>query len=131
DKGIMITSNIELLNKSFEKTDEVIQLSEVKYIDHERDFIPTGNLNDCIIHKNKAYYYEEEIRLIYSLLGTGKVGNGLVYDWDSEPIKTGKYIKVNLDTLIDEIVLSPYASTWFYDIIQDLLQKYNLDKKIR
>src|SRR5690606_31529439 len=85
DKGIMITSNIELLNKSFEKTDEVIQLSEVKYIDHERDFIPTGNLNDCIIHKNKAYYYEEEIRLIYSLLGTGKVGNGLVYDWDSEP----------------------------------------------
>src|SRR5690606_7351081 len=131
DKGIMITSNIELLKKAFENTTEKVQLNEVLYIDYEKGFIPPNNINNPVLCKNIAYSYEEEIRLIYCLLGTGKVGNGLIYDWGAEKNEFGKYLKIDLNILIDEIILSPYAPIWFYDMIQDLLQKYDLDKKIK
>ena len=127
NKGIMITSNIENLIKSFDKTPESIQLSEVRYINHETDLIGKGNLNYPIIHKNVAYNYEDELRLIHLV----KVENGLVYDWDSEINSTGKQLSNNLEILIDEIILSPYSPRWFYDIIQDLTVKYNLNKKIK
>ncbi len=127
NKGIMITSNIENLIESFDKTPENIQLSEVRYINHETDLIGKGNLNYPIIHKNIAYNYEDELRLIHLV----KVENGLVYDWDSEINSSGKQLNNNLEILIDEIILSPYSPKWFYEIIQDLTIKYNLNKKIK
>lgn len=128
DKGLMITSTIKKLRDSFEKTEEVIQLSGINYIDHETDFIENpGNLNSAIIHKHKAYSFEEEIRLIHQV----KDGSGFYYDWESEEIKNGKNIKVNLNILIDEIVLSPYSPKWFFEMVKDLMEKYKLEKKIR
>jgi hypothetical protein len=67
------------------------------------------------------------LRLIHLV----KVENGLVYDWDSEINSSGKQLNNNLEVLIDEIILSPYSPKWFYDIIQDLSIKYNLNKKIK
>jgi hypothetical protein len=126
DKGIMITSSVNNLIKSLKFTPENIQLSEVKYINHNTDFIGTGNLNYPIIHKNAAYHYENELRLIHMV----KVEDGLIYDWDSEPIKSGKLLNVDLNILIDEITLSPFSPPWFHEIIDDLTTKYNLNKKI-
>ena len=71
--------------------------------------------------------YEDELRLIHLV----KVENGLVYDWNSEINTSGKQLSNNLEILIDEIILSPYSPRWFYDIIQDLMIKYNLNKKIK
>jgi hypothetical protein len=127
NKGIMITSSVNNVIKSFEFTSENVQLSEVKYIDHNTDLIGTNNLNYAIIHKNISYNYENELRMIYMV----KAENGLTYDWDSEPIKSGKLINVDLNILIDEIILSPFSPNWFYDIVFDLTKKYNLNKKIR
>ena len=127
NKGIMITSNIKNLIKSFETTPENIQLSEVRYINHETDLIGRSNLNYPIIRKNIAYNYENELRLIHLV----KVENGLAYDWDSEINSSGKQLNNNLEILIDEIIISPYSPKWFYDIVQDITIKYNLDKKIK
>ncbi len=127
NKGIMITSNINNLIKSFDTTPENILLSEVRYINHETDLIETDNLNYPVIYKNIAYSYENELRLIHKV----EVGNGLVYDWGSEINSSGKQLNNNLEILIDEIILSPYSPKWFYDIVQDLTIKYNLNKKIK
>jgi hypothetical protein len=76
--------------------------------------------------QNAAYHYENELRLIHMV----KVEDGLIYDWDSEPIKSGKLLNVDLNILIDEITLSPFSPPWFHEIIDDLTTKYNLNKKI-
>ena len=127
NKGIMITSNVEYLIKSFEATPENIQLSEIRYINYETDVIGKVNLNYPITHKNIAYNYEDELRLIHLV----KFENGLFYDWNSEINSVGKQLSNNLEILIDEIILSPYSPKWFYEIIQDLTTKYNLNKKIK
>lgn len=128
DKGLMITSSIEKLKESFEKTPEVIQLSEINYIDHETDLIDNpGNLTSAIIHKHKAFSFEEEIRLIHQV----KDRAGFFYDWESEKIKNGKNLKVDLNVLIDEVILSPYSPEWFLEMVKDLMKKYNLKKVIK
>lgn len=126
NQGIMIKSSINRIIESFENSKEIIQISEVKYIDHSKDYIPAGNLNYPIIHKNIAYNYEQEVRLIHKV----DMKNGLTHDWESEPNVNGRYIKTDLDKLIDEIVVSPYSPKWFYEIIMDIMNKYNLHKTI-
>ena len=38
------------------------------------------------------------------------------------------HIKVNLDTLIEKIVVSPKANSWFLDVLKNLVEKYNIPR---
>jgi len=46
--------------------------------------------------------------------------------------KAPKYrsYEIELDTLDYEIYVSPFSSDWFYDTIERLLKRLNIDKKI-
>lgn len=124
--GIMLKSTVNKLKKSLEKTAEDIQLSEVVYLDYSKDYMPDGNSNYPIIHKHIAYSYEEELRLIHTKMPE----HGWIYDWSKEVVHEGIHIKADLIDLIDEIVISPYASGWFLTLVKDISEKYGLDKPI-
>ncbi len=126
-KGIMITTNVNRLIEAFNNTKEKIQLSEIKYIDYKTERMPLGNMNYPLIHKNIHYEYEKEIRLIHTVNFT----SGLKYDWSKEEIEFGKYLNISLEHLIEEIVISPYAPKWFFDLVYNLCLKYNIKKEIR
>jgi len=126
-KGIMITSSMAKLQMSFRETTEDISLSEVEYINHNSDLMPDGNMMFPVIYKHVAYSFEKEVRLIHSV----KFKNGLVYDWTKEEVEQGKYIDVDLDILIEDIVISPYSPNWYIEIIQDLCEKYELNRTIK
>ena len=89
--------------------------------------IPDGNLNYQIIHKHKAYSYEDELRLIYKVPEVKRID----FDWEKEDNNSGINIKLDLNILIDDIVLSPYSPEWFTELVQDLMFKYGLNKQIR
>jgi hypothetical protein len=63
-KGILIKSSVEKLTKSFASTNEKLYLSEIQYLDYDKESMMDGNAFFPIIHKHKAYSYEDEIRLI-------------------------------------------------------------------
>ena len=125
-KGIMIKSSISRLIKAWENTKEEISLSEIKYIDYSHELMPDGNSMYPLIHKQIAYSYEEEVRLIYEIVPE----SGWDYDWTKEEVMEGLYIKANLSELIEEIILSPYSPKWFFKLVQDLSEKYELNKVI-
>lgn len=122
NQGIMITSKVSSIIEAFKQTKEDIDLSEVKYINHSFDEMPDGNTMFPVIHKHKAYSYEKELRLIHTV----DFGNGLIYDWSKEEIEQGKYIGLDLDKLIDEIILSPYSPSWYVKLIENLCETYGL-----
>lgn len=126
-KGIMIKSSINKLKVSFHNTNEELSLSEIEYIDYNNDYMPDGNSMYPVIHKHKAYTFEEELRLIYSV----ESEPGLTYNWNKEKIMKGKYIKVDVNELIDEIVVSPYAPDWFFELVEDLCYRFELNAKIK
>ncbi len=126
-KGIMIKSSISKLIKSLESTSENLSLSEIKYIDYSQEVMSDGNSMYPIIHKQVAYSYEEEMRLIYEV----PLESGWEYDWSKEEVMEGLYIKVDLNDLIEEIVVGPHSPQWFFKLIQDISEKYYLNKSIQ
>ncbi|CAA7389592.1 hypothetical protein [Chryseobacterium fistulae] len=126
-KGVMISSDIEKIVNAFKITKENIQISEVRYIDFKTERMPMGNMNYPIIHKNIHYDYEKEIRLIHTV----NLDKGWIYDWKSEENEFGKYIDIDINELIDEIIISPNSPKWFFNLIENLCKTYNLKKIIR
>jgi hypothetical protein len=122
----MLVSNTTKIIKALEQTEEKVQMSEVHYVDYKNDRIPDGNINWPIIHKHKAYNYEKEVRLIYSL----PIKPGIEVDWSKEESPTGKSLPVDLSSLLEKVVISPYAEQWYIDLIKDICSKYELDKPI-
>jgi hypothetical protein len=106
---------------------EEIRLSEVRYIDYDEEEMPDGNTIFPLIHKQKAYSYEEEIRLLYEV----KEQKGWQYDWSKEEIQEGKYLTVDIEALIEEVVVGPFSPHWYFEMIKNLMSKYEIDKPIR
>jgi hypothetical protein len=125
-KGIMIKSSISKLIKSLEVSTESMSLSEIRYIDYSQELMPDGNSMYPIIHKHIAYSYEEEVRLIFEKTPE----TGWEYDWSKEEVPEGIYIKANVSDLIEEIVVGPYSPQWFFKLVQDISEKYQLNKPI-
>ncbi|MBR9773461.1 MAG: hypothetical protein GYB55_00060 [Cytophagales bacterium] len=121
NQGIMIKSSFKRIINALKESKEKVYCSKVKYIDYDTDSIDIGNTMSPVVHKHKAYSYENEIRLIHEVSNIG---------WENEKYKNGIKVNVNLVKLIDEIVISPFAPEWFSDLIRDILDKYSLNFKL-
>ena len=124
-KGIMIKSTVNSLNSSLINSLEKIYLSEVKYLNYEIESILDGDVYFPIIHKQTAYSYENEVRLIHEV-----ATEGVSYDWSKHETQNGVFIKVDLNELIDEIIIGPHAPSYFLKLIEDITEKYGIKKPI-
>ena len=114
NQGIMIKSSFKRIINALKESKEKVYCSKVKYIDYDTDSIDIGNTMSPVVHKHKAYSYENEIRLIHEVSNIG---------WENEKYKNGIKVNVNLVKLIDEIVISPFPPEWFSDLIRDIRGK--------
>lgn len=126
-KGIMIKSKVSNLINALRETPQEIWISEIKYLDYVKDLMKDGNTFYPIIHKQNAYDYEGEIRLIYNV-DFPQIGK--TYDWSKEEIKEGKLLSVDLNLLKDEIIVGPFSPKWMTDLIIELADKYDLKKPV-
>lgn len=126
NQGLMITSKVSSIIESFKNTAEEINVSRVKYIDYQNERIQRGNIIYPVLHKHIAYSYENELRLIHKVSSK----KGQTYNWKKEEIEQGKYVKVDLNMMIDEIVLSPFAPSWYLDLVKNLCETYQLKTTI-
>nr|WP_243425089.1 DUF2971 domain-containing protein [Clostridium sardiniense] len=74
------------------------------------------NINTGLLRKAKYYEYEHELR---------------VYFEDRNSAELVKFIKVDLNSLIDEIIISPDCDEWFVDILNDILRRYSINKTVK
>ena len=73
------------------------------------------------------YEFEKEMRLFIFHYPLSEGGVIPPYD-----VETGRSLKVNIDTLIDKIYLSPFAGIWFEKSFRKLILEIrpSLEKKI-
>jgi hypothetical protein len=64
------------------------------------------------------------------LIHTVDFGNGWTYDWSKEEVEQGKYLKVDINKLIDEIIISPYSPDRYIKMIENLCETYGLKTTI-
>ena len=86
-----------------------IDIGKVKYIDYKKRFT---SINGAFWYKRKSFEYEKEVRAII-----------IKHDITSK----GIYIPIDIKKLILGVYVSPYAPTWFVDVVKDVVQKYRLN----
>lgn len=69
-----------------------------------------------LLRKAKYYEYEKELRLYFK-------------DIDNNELT--KFIKVDLNYMIDEIIISPNCDEWFLNILNNILKKYDLNIEVK
>lgn len=150
--GIAIKTDLSKLKEALSiENSKIFEIAKVEYIDYKNDKIlqdphyifeilnkiqtskteqeKYAILNETfpffvplLIHKRNAYEYENELRVLTRIIYNNgeNIGN-----------KVGEKCFVNINSLIDEIWISPYAPDWFVTTLRNLLKsKYGINKPI-
>jgi hypothetical protein len=111
--GVVIRTTADRLLRSLDQSAK-ITLGSVKYVDYRTNF---AGLHDRIFHKRKSLAHESEVRAITR----GHLGN----DW------TGLPVGVDLHTLLELVVPSPFAPSWFPTLLASLVQRFGLTVPVK
>ena len=76
--------------------------------------ISIENLFNTYTHKRRSLEHEQEVRAMTI------VEEGATADW------VGQYYAVDIEVLIEQVVVAPFAADWFFDLVRAVAEKYSL-----
>lgn len=140
DSGIAIQSTFDQLKKSFLRNhDDPIFIGVVNYLDYTEEWMDESNFFEAFITKRKSFESEKELRAItYLPLEILDQRSG-PYDSKSfvrryikstELTKQGKYVRTNLNTLVEKIYVAPKSEHYFKEAVESLVNKFALKKEV-
>lgn len=116
--GIAIKTNFEKLKEAFKNEKETIYIGEVVYYNNNKPKYQIGNTFTTILTKHNYYEFESEVRCIT-----------MIYENEKYYFKN---IEVDLNTLIEEVYISPFAyESGIIDTIEFLKIKKSLKFDIK
>ena len=132
NEGVAIRTTLDDIFKGIKcsKENQNIYIGKVNYIDFKNEKIPIDNMFNALFHKNIYFEHEKELRILaYEVNNideeTFKIGNLKEMNF------SGVTLEFDYKIIIKEIIVSPYASKWFFDLVKKLcIDKYELDVKI-
>lgn len=133
--GVAIQSTPKRLQESLERTEYDVYAGEVRYLDYEEDIyhdydeFPVMGYNAMtpFVHKRKFFAHENEYRAIVDL---SNMEGGPAYEWSGEENKNGKFIKVDLETLIEKIIVPPHAEDDFLEFVKQKVESADLSADV-
>ena len=102
-----------------------IHIGRVNYINYETEFSFIDNAVQPFFCKRLSFAHEHEVRAVYIDIPEGSY-KGDMSDYP-EGFDVGVYYKVDLSLLIQEIVVAPYATNWFLELVKSVLSRYKLE----
>lgn len=119
--SVVITSTIGKLVAAALQWQENVLFHKVMYINHftNPDMI-IGRYTDFLKFKHEAYNYEREVRIVVPRQHDG---------WEKNP--EGIRLPLgNLNDVIQSVIVAPEASSWFYELIEDVTRKYKVTSPV-
>lgn len=111
-QGVAISTTFKKLFWSLNKN-QFVRVGRVNYINYENR---TLDMCEAFWYKRKSFEHEREVR-------------AEIFDFRNPNLR-GLNIDVSLESLIDAVYVSPTAPSWFYEIVKDVMRKYELDKPV-
>ncbi|MAZ73776.1 MAG: hypothetical protein CMC70_11595 [Flavobacteriaceae bacterium] len=119
NESICIQTTIGKLTKALPTE---VKIGKVRYIDYAKDWIPeTGNYYP-FLYKRFSFEHEAELRALFD---KSMIENQKKF----ELAGNGYWIKLNMQTLIQRIYVSPEAPIWFFDLVEKIKNAYKLTLK--
>jgi len=142
--GIAIQSTTRRLSESFRKNNgDNIWIGHLQYLDFSKDWMNRWtNLFEAFLTKRKSFEYENEIRAVTclpsdnlnrELLASNATEGSNIFLSQNRTINPkeltdkGKYVSADLEVLVEKVYVAPYAESWFEEVVESLLSKYDLD----
>jgi hypothetical protein len=113
EQAVAIKTTYKKLYNSLGRN-QSIQIGRVNYIDFSKQSV---GINDSFWYKRKSFEHEKEVRAI-------------IFDHNASE-ETGKLVPIKVETLIEDVYISPAAQSWFSNLVMDIMMKYELKKKAR
>jgi len=101
----------------------------VEYISEEH-FVTEGNSLGRFMVKRNSFEHEKEVRILLQKVPEICVDGKKSVDIFSDNPLRGISLPVNLKALIQKIYISPLTGKWFFESVEDLLRRYDLDMPI-
>jgi len=89
-----------------------IDIGKIRYIDYNKRF---SSVNGAYWYKRKSFEHEREVRAVLK---------------DFNTKASGVLVPVNIQTLIEKIYISPYASKWFEEVVINVMEKYEISSPV-
>ncbi len=124
-ESICIQSTYSKLRSSLEDN---IKIGMVQYADYEKEWITETDLLAPFLFKRKSFEHERELRAIINL-SSPLLTNKLKFS--GNPPIDGKWINFDLKNLIDKVYVSPNSTNWFYELVQNVTDVYNLKVPVK
>ena len=109
--AVAIQTTAEHLYQALDR-DPYIDIGKVKYIDYNKSI---SSVNGAYWYKRKSFEHEREVRAVLR---------------NHDTKASGISIPVNTHTLIDKIYISPYAPKWFEEVVNSVMEKYEVSKPV-
>ena len=122
-KGVAVVSTFSKLCRAFHVSNTNVFIGTVKYIDYQKDRIPfPSNGFEPLLHKRKSFEHERELRAI--------VLDNTYFEKNSDLLgtKSGVYVPVDIEDLVDAIYIAPITEAWFENLMQNLMRRFHLEK---
>jgi hypothetical protein len=124
--GIAIQSTVQKLDDSILYDEFPIDIRPVKYLDWKNEGIGKDQIFDVqLFIKRISFKHEKEIRAV--------IRPNFQYGNKQKKISIrgdGKLIPIDLNSLIETIHVSPYAKSWFVNLIKKVVEKYLPNKQV-
>lgn len=125
DEGVAIKSSRNRLCGAVVESEYNVWSVPVSYVDYVNEDVVVPTRWAPFRYKRKSFEHERELRaMVFSDVEDEK-GNLI-----EPPSEYGLSVKADLNTLVDEIYVSPTAAAWFFQLVGNLAQKYELDKPV-
>lgn len=155
NSGVAIKTTMRNLKQSLSNSRDVF-IGKIKYFSlkdyneyYRRNFeeIELRADQKCIyfpfFHKRKGFEYEREIRIVIdnelNWSESGIIYRGRLGAIPDRPqmglpeiqYNTGEHVDVDVGTLIEEVIASPYIANWIPILIKDIVCKYGFEFDVR
>ena len=120
NEGIAVQSNYYKLISSLQPTEKRIFIGVVNYIDYEKEVIDWNNSFNPYVHKRKSFAHENELRAIIWKPIKSIKRTTQETEWTEGGIK----IKIDLNSLVENIFVSPDSAEWLTDLVKDTCDKF-------
>jgi hypothetical protein len=86
--------------------------------------MPDGNMLWPYVHKRLSFEHERELRVFAVEFPTSNSDDEDGIDFEKKNLSPGRFVKIDLDQLIERIHVSPAAPTWFFKLVESIVRRY-------
>lgn len=121
-EGVAIQSTIKKFIDCLETDTTNTEVGSVEYIDYETEKFSNDDFNAPFFSKRRSFQHEREFRAVRFDVADIVEDTPIPYDF-------GVNIPVNLETLIENVYVSPTSPGWFLSLVESITQKYGVKQK--